>query len=120
VAVVEGAGDHCCEYMTGGAIIVLGNTGLNFGAGMTGGFAMIYDEDGQFAHRYNNELIDIHRITNESTEQYRQYLREKIEEHVKLTGSARGAALLKDFDNAVAKIYLAKPKAIKLDDLLKD
>ena len=119
-AVVEGAGDHCCEYMTGGVITVLGNTGINFGAGMTGGFAMIYDEDGQFAHRYNNELIDIHRITNESTEQYRQYLREKLEEHVQLTGSARAAAMLKDFDNTVAKFYLAKPKAIKLDDLLKD
>jgi glutamate synthase (NADPH/NADH) large chain len=120
VAVVEGAGDHCCEYMTGGCIIVLGNTGLNFGAGMTGGFAMVYDEDGQFAHRYNNELIDVHRITNESTEQYRQFLREKIDDHVKLTGSARGAAMLKDFDSVVAKFYLAKPKAIKLDDLLKN
>jgi glutamate synthase (NADPH/NADH) large chain len=120
VAVVEGAGDHCCEYMTGGCVIVLGNTGLNFGAGMTGGFAMVYDEDGQFAKRYNNELIDIHRITNESTEQYRQYLRAQIEEHVQLTGSARGAAMLKDFDNVVAKFYLAKPKAIKLDSLLKD
>jgi glutamate synthase (NADPH/NADH) large chain len=120
VAVVEGAGDHCCEYMTGGAIVVLGNTGLNFGAGMTGGFAMVYDEDGQFARRYNNELIDIHRITNESTEQYRQWLRAQIEEHVKLTRSARGAAMLADFDNVVAKFYLAKPKAIKLDSLLKD
>ncbi len=120
IAVVEGAGDHCCEYMTGGCVIVLGNTGLNFGAGMTGGFAMVYDEDGGFARRYNNELIDIHRITNESTEEYRQFLRERIEEHVRLTGSKRGQALLEDFDNAVAKFYLAKPKAIKLDSLLKD
>jgi glutamate synthase (NADPH/NADH) large chain len=120
VAVVEGSGDHCCEYMTGGCIIVLGNTGLNFGAGMTGGFSMVYDEDGHFAKRYNNELIDIHRITNESMEEYRQFLREKLAEHVRLTGSVRGQQILADFDNAVAKFYLVKPKAAKLDSLLKD
>ncbi len=120
IAVVEGAGDHCCEYMTGGCVIVLGKTGLNFGAGMTGGFAMVYDEDGRFAQRYNNELIDIHRITTEPMEEYRQFLREKIEEHVRLTGSKRGAAMLADFDETVARIYLVKPKAIKLDSLLKD
>ncbi|MDP1680701.1 MAG: glutamate synthase large subunit [Burkholderiales bacterium] len=120
VAVVEGAGDHCCEYMTGGCVIVLGNTGLNFGAGMTGGFSMVYDDNGLFARRYNNELIDIHRITNESMEEYRQFLREKIAGHVKLTGSQRGQHLLADFDNAVAKFYLVKPKAAKLDSLLKD
>ncbi len=120
VAVVEGAGDHCCEYMTGGCIIVLGNTGLNFGAGMTGGFSMVYDEDSHFAKRYNNELIDIHRITNESMEEYRQFLREKLAGHVRLTGSVRGQQILADFDNAVAKFYLVKPKAAKLDSLLKD
>ncbi|MEO1766735.1 glutamate synthase large subunit [Thiobacter aerophilum] len=120
LAVVEGAGDHCCEYMTGGCVIVLGRVGLNFGAGMTGGFALVYDEDGGFVRRYNNELIDIHRITNESTEEYRQFLRERIEEHVALTGSRRGQELLADFDNTVAKFYLAKPKALKLDSLLKD
>jgi glutamate synthase (NADPH/NADH) large chain len=120
IAVVEGAGDHCCEYMTGGCIIVLGNTGLNFGAGMTGGFALVYDEDGGFSRRYNNELIDIHRITNESTEEYRQFLREQIEEHVRLTDSPRGKALLADFDSAVARFYLVKPKALTLDSLLKD
>ena len=120
VAVVEGAGDHCCEYMTGGCIIVLGNTGLNFGAGMTGGFSMVYDEDSHFAKRYNNELIDIHRITNETMEEYRQFLREKLAGHVRLTGSVRGQQILADFDNAVAKFYLVKPKAAKLDSLLKD
>ncbi len=120
LAVVEGAGDHCCEYMTGGCVLVLGNTGLNFGAGMTGGFSMVYDEDGQFATRYNNELIDIHRITNESMEEYRQYLREKLAEHVKLTASQRAQAILADFENAVGKFYLVKPKAAKLDSLLKD
>ena len=66
-AVVEGAGDHCCEYMTGGCVVVLGDTGLNFGAGMTGGFAMVYDAHDEFVDRYNHELIDIHRINTEST-----------------------------------------------------
>ena len=61
-AVVEGVGDHGCEYMTGGVITVLGDTGLNFGAGMTGGFAYVLDRDNQFVDRYNHELIDINRI----------------------------------------------------------
>ena len=62
-AVIEGAGDHCCEYMTGGVVVVLGKSGLNFGAGMTGGFAYVLDIDRDFVDRYNHELIDIHRIT---------------------------------------------------------
>ena len=120
VAVVEGAGDHCCEYMTGGIIVVLGDTGLNFGAGMTGGFAMVFDESGSFADRYNNELVDIHRINTENTEQYRHYLRERLEEHVKLTGSARAQELLDQFSDLVGKFWLVKPKALHLDSLLKD
>ena len=120
VAVVEGAGDHCCEYMTGGIILVLGDTGLNFGAGMTGGFAMVYDESGHFADRYNNELVDIHRINTENTEQYRHYLRERLEEHAKLTGSVRAQELLDQFSDLIGKFWLVKPKALHLDSLLKD
>ena len=120
VAVVEGAGDHCCEYMTGGIVIVLGDTGLNLGAGMTGGFAMVYDAHGQFQHRYNNELVDINHINTESTEQYRHYLRERLAEHVDLTGSARAADLLARFDEVKAKFWLVKPKALHLDSLLKN
>jgi glutamate synthase (NADPH/NADH) large chain len=119
-AVVEGVGDHGCEYMTGGCIIVLGETGLNFGAGMTGGFSLVYDAADKFVHRYNHELVDIHRINTESTEQYRQFLREKLELHVSLTGSARGCELLDNFADAAAKFWLVKPKAAKLDSLLKD
>ncbi|MBS4099152.1 MAG: glutamate synthase large subunit [Sulfuricella sp.] len=119
VTVVEGAGDHCCEYMTGGMVLVLGDTGHNFGAGMTGGFAFVYDEADRFSHRYNNELVDIHRINTEQTEQYRHYVREKLEEHVRLTGSARAKAILADFSGAVGKFWLVKPKAAHLDSLLK-
>ena len=59
LAVIEGAGDHCCEYMTGGAVCVLGRTGVNFGAGFTGGFAYVLDLERDFVDRYNHELIDI-------------------------------------------------------------
>jgi len=120
LAVVEGVGDHCCEYMTGGCVIVLGHTGLNFGAGMTGGFAFVYDRDERFAYRYNNELIDIHLINGEAMGQYRAYLREKIERHVELTGSLIGAQILEDFDDYVDYFWLVKPKAAMLDSLLKD
>ncbi|MBZ0092377.1 MAG: glutamate synthase large subunit, partial [Sulfuricellaceae bacterium] len=120
IAVVEGAGDHCCEYMTGGIVIILGDTGLNFGAGMTGGFAMVYDEHGQFQNRYNNELVDIHHINTEATEQYRHYLKERLDEHIRLTGSQRAQAMLAQFTDIIGKFWLVKSKALHLDSLLKD
>ncbi len=120
VAVVEGVGEHGCEYMTGGCIVVLGDTGLNFGAGMTGGFALVYDESGRFAERYNNELVDINRINDEKTGEHRAYLRERLERHLHYTGSARARALLDDFDQALHRFWLVKPKALTLDSLLKD
>ncbi|WP_159196988.1 hypothetical protein, partial [Klebsiella pneumoniae] len=60
-AVIEGAGDHCCEYMTGGIVTVLGKVGHNFGAGMTGGFAYVLDLDNDFVDHYNHELIELNR-----------------------------------------------------------
>ena len=65
-AVVEGTGDHCCEYMTGGFVCVLGKTGHNFGSGMTGGFAYVLDMDNSFVDRVNNELVNLQRITGEA------------------------------------------------------
>ncbi|MFC4161005.1 glutamate synthase large subunit [Chitinimonas lacunae] len=120
LAVVEGMGDHGCEYMTGGCVIVLGATGHNFGAGMTGGFALVYDRDERFAYRYNNELIDIHLINGEAMGQYRAFLREQIERHTTLTHSVIGAQILEDFDDYVDYFWLVKPKAARLDSLLKD
>ena len=119
-AVVEGVGDHGCEYMTGGCVVVLGETGVNFGAGMTGGFALVYDPSDRFAHRYNNELIDIHALHTESMGQMRQFLRAQIQAHVERTGSARGQYLLTHFDDVLSQFWLVKPKAAKLDNLLKD
>jgi glutamate synthase (NADPH/NADH) large chain len=117
-AVVEGAGDHCCEYMTGGNITVLGPTGYNFGAGMTGGFAYVLDEDRGFIDRYNSELVEIHRISTETFEPYRHHLRANIQEFTDETGSAWGRQLLEDLDDYIGKFWLVKPKAADLDRLL--
>ena len=117
-AVVEGAGDHCCEYMTGGMICVLGDTGYNFGAGMTGGFAYVLDRDNSFVDKYNHELVDIHRISNEETEAHRNHLRSVIREFVEETGSAWGEAILDDFDGFIGRFWLVKPKAADLQQLL--
>ncbi len=118
LAVVEGVGDHGCEYMTGGVVVVLGETGVNFGAGMTGGFAYVLDEHNAFVDRHNHELIDIHRIATENREPQRNYLLTLIEDYVAETGSAWGRAILDDFRYYASRIWLVKPKAADLDSLL--
>ncbi|HET9122000.1 MAG TPA: glutamate synthase large subunit, partial [Acidiferrobacteraceae bacterium] len=117
-AVVEGLGDHGCEYMTGGVVLVLGPTGLNFGAGMTGGFAFVLDTDQQFADRYNHELVDTHRISGESMGEYRAFLRTRMEEHVARTGSAHAQRMLAQWEDVMPRFWLVKPKARRLDTLL--
>ena len=116
--VVEGAGDHCCEYMTGGVVTVLGPTGVNFGAGMTGGFAYVLDEANNFVDKYNHELVDIHRINTEALEAHRNHLRGVIEEFVRETESAWGQHLLANFDDVIGKFWLVKPKAAAIGGLL--
>jgi glutamate synthase (NADPH/NADH) large chain len=117
-AVVEGVGDHGCEYMTGGVAAVLGDTGLNFGAGMTGGFAFVLDMNNTFVDNYNHEMIDIHRVTTESMEAHRNYLRRLIREFVSETGSKWGESILDDFYDFAAKFWLVKPVAADLEHLL--
>jgi len=117
-AVVEGAGDHCCEYMTGGIVAVLGAAGYNFGAGMTGGFAYVLDLEREFVDRYNMELVDIQRITAEATESHRVFLKNMILEHVRETGSAWGQELISNFSDYASKFWLVKPKAATLSGLL--
>jgi len=117
-AVVEGAGDHCCEYMTGGNVTVLGPTGVNFGAGMTGGFAYVLDMDRTFIDKYNSELVEIHRVNSESMEAYRYHLRSNIQEFTRETGSAWGLHLQENFADYVGKFWLVKPKAADLERLL--
>ena len=117
-AVIEGTGDHCCEYMTDGVVTVLGPTGVNFGAGMTGGFAYVLDIDRRFVDRYNHELIDIHRITPESMEAHLHHLRSMIMQHVEATGSVWGEQILDDYRTFLPKFWVVKPKASELGSLI--
>lgn len=94
-AVVEGVGDHGCEYMTGGTVVVLGETGLNFGAGMTGGEAYVYDIGDNFERRYNNELIAITRLRGDGDD---LKLKGLITEHLEKTGSQRARTILADWE----------------------
>ena len=93
-AVVEGIGDHGCEYMTSGTVVVLGETGRNFGAGMTGGQAYIYDLGDNFEERYNSELIAVRRLAADDD----QALKQLITLHLEKTGSQRARAILNDWE----------------------
>ena len=117
-AVVEGTGDHCCEYMTGGFVCVLGKTGYNVGSGMTGGFAYVLDMDNGFYDRVNHELVEIQRINNEAMEAYRSHLESVLAEYVEETGSEWGQNLLENLDDYLRKFWLVKPKAASLKSLL--
>ena len=117
-AVIEGAGDHCCEYMTDGVVVVLGRTGVNFGAGMTGGFAYVLDIDRDFVDRYNHELIDIQRVNPESMEAHLHHLRSLIREHIDCTGSEWGATILEDYRTFLPKFWIVKPKAAEVGSLI--
>ena len=117
LAIVEGAGDHCCEYMTGGIVTVLGRTGLNFGAGFTGGMAYVLDIDRDFVDRYNHELIDILRINHEGFENHRSHLLDLLERHRQFTGSALAQRLIDNFRDYLGKFWLVKPKAVSIESL---
>ncbi|WP_209348934.1 glutamate synthase large subunit [Pontixanthobacter sp. CEM42] len=134
IAVVEGAGDHCCEYMTGGAVVVLGRTGRNFAAGMSGGVAYVYDPKGTFDQRCNLAQVDLLPISaepdaEEGTGRPKQRgtsvndfgvgdmlrhdaerLKILIERHKLHTGSARAARMLDDWDNTLSKFVKVMPR----------
>ena len=118
IAVTEGVGDHACEYMTGGCVLVLGKTGVNFGAGMTGGLGFVFDQNNDFVDRYNHELIDIHRLHSEAMERYRDYLLSILEDHARETNSAQAQEMVDDFYHLASRFWLVKPKASELSELL--
>jgi glutamate synthase (ferredoxin) len=89
--VVEGAGDHCCEYMTGGVVVILGSTGRNVAAGMTGGVAFLLDENGGVASRLNPEIVALHDL---ETPEQEELLKPLLETHLELTGSRKAAEIL--------------------------
>jgi glutamate synthase (NADPH/NADH) large chain/glutamate synthase (ferredoxin) len=112
VAVVEGAGDHCCEYMTQGVVVVLGPTGRNFGAGMSFGIAFVLDEDGSFPRKYNPELIELVRVESDDD---RHLLRTLVEQHTEKTGSGWGQHILDNWDDFLPQFWKASPKSVPMD-----
>jgi glutamate synthase (NADPH) large chain len=108
-AVVEGVGDHGCEYMTGGRVVVLGDTGRNFAAGMSGGIAYVYDVKGQFQTLCNTEMVDIDPVTNGDSAE----LRDMIEAHFAYTGSAVARFVLDDFDAQLKNFVKVFPRDYK-------
>ena len=113
VAVVEGVGDHACEYMTGGTVIVLGRVGRNFGAGMTNGQVFVYDPEGQLALRYHQPSVRIERVAGaaEGQDGATEELRALITAHAERTGSQRAWDLLKRWDEALPHFWRVIPLA---------
>jgi glutamate synthase domain-containing protein 3 len=107
-AVVEGIGDHGCEYMTGGTVVVLGPTGYNFGAGMTNGSAYVFDPDGAFSGRINGESVLLEHVHGEAEA---AQLRGLIERHVMLTESAYGQTILDDWEHSLGSFWQVIPRA---------
>ncbi|KAF3953828.1 hypothetical protein CMV_020761 [Castanea mollissima] len=105
-AVVEGTGDHCCEYMTGGCVVVLGKVGRNVAAGMTGGLAYILDEDNTLLPKVNKEIVKIQRVTATVGQ---MQLKNLIEAHVEKTGSSKGSAILKEWDTYLPLFWQLVP-----------
>jgi glutamate synthase (NADPH/NADH) large chain len=107
--VVEGTGDHGCEYMTGGRVVILGATGRNFAAGMSGGIAYIYDVKGQFASMCNKEMVDLDPVDAEDA----QALNDMITRHYAYTGSTVARFVLDDFENQLKNFIKVFPKDYK-------
>jgi glutamate synthase domain-containing protein 3 len=105
-AVAEGVGDHSCEYMTGGCVVVLGPTGRNFAAGMSGGVAFVLDPDGSFVTRCNTDMVDLEEVGPDEAEG----LRALVEEHGERTGSPRASALLERWEEALPLFRKVMPR----------
>jgi glutamate synthase (ferredoxin) len=106
IAVVEGVGDHGCEYMTGGTVVILGPSGRNFAAGMSGGVAIVFDEDGAFKNRCNNEMVTISKPDADD----KTLLKGLLEKHLSYTGSDTAKKILEDFDSYADKFAVVIPK----------
>ena len=106
-AVVEGVGDHGCEYMTSGLVVVLGRTGYNFGAGMSGGLAFVLDEGHHLPQRINPDMVQLVRLASEADVELLRYL---ISRHVRLTGSVHGQAVLDDWPTRLGFFWKVAPR----------
>jgi len=116
-AVAEGTGDHCCEYMTGGVVVVLGSVGRNVGAGMTGGLAYFFDPDSELEPRINGEIVKAQRVT--TTAGVKQ-LKTIIERHADLTGSSKAKAILADWENQLPNFWQVYPPSEKDSSLVRN
>ena len=108
-AVVEGVGDHGCEYMTGGKVVILGPTGRNFAAGMSGGVAYVYDPDGRSSENLNAEMVDLDAMDDDDID----WLRGMIQAHVDATDSAVGQRILADWENELKNFIKVMPRDFK-------
>jgi len=113
IAVVEGVGDHGCEYMTGGRVVVLGKTGRNFAAGMSGGIAYVFDELGVFSSRCNQGMVDIEEIDGLDTREDIDFVQGLLVRHVHYTGSTVASAMLEDWDTARTHFVKVIPRDYK-------
>ncbi|MBN8836291.1 MAG: glutamate synthase large subunit [Sphingobacteriia bacterium] len=107
--VVEGVGDHGCEYMTGGRVVILGSTGRNFAAGMSGGIAYVYDVHGNFANNCNKEMVDLDEVSDDDVEE----LRSMIDKHYQNTGSTVAKFVLSDLQNQLKNFVKVFPRDYK-------
>jgi len=110
ISVVEGTGDNACEYMTGGIVVILGNTGINFGAGMTGGIGFVYDPEKGFVDKMNQELIEAVRIDTDDTERERLYLKRLLLDYLHETESIEADRILQNFRSEIRNFWMVKPK----------
>ena len=108
--VVEGTGDHACEYMTGGVVTILGKTGVNFGAGMTGGVAFIYDTEHVFIDKLNQELVIAERIDTDDMDEARHFLKRQLRAHINKTKSVKANYILDNFRHSVRDFWIVRPK----------
>ncbi len=111
--VVEGTGDHACEYMTGGIVAILGSTGVNFGAGMTGGIAFVYDKGREFIDRLNQELVIAVRVDIDEMDEAKHFLKRLLRAHINETDSVKAKAILEDFRHNVRDFWMVMPKNMK-------
>ncbi len=109
-AIVEGTGDHACEYMTGGVAVILGNTGVNFGAGMTGGVAFVYDKDRGFIDRLNQELVVVRRIDSDEMDEAKHFLKKLLRDYINETESERAKYILENYRHEVREFWMVRPK----------
>jgi len=109
-AVVEGTGDHPCEYMTGGTVLILGKTGTNFGAGMTGGLAFVYDETNEFFEKVNRELVEAVRIDTDERDQEMFMMKRLLQNYYDETKSAKAKMILDNFRIEISKFWMVAPR----------